>query len=146
MDVCGTGGRERVPGVVVQAGGLLQEGEEDGEDDAGEGGDVIPVDGLTLEDERDDDGEDRQGNDFLDDLELDEAERTAVEGVADTVGRDGEAVLEECYAPGEQDDQYERPARGYLHFIQFEVPVPCERHEDVRADEHQYGPNTLHVT
>ncbi len=40
--------------------GLFQEGEEDGEDDAEEGDDVVPVDGLSLEDEGDDDGEDRQ--------------------------------------------------------------------------------------
>ena len=125
--------------------GLFQEGEEDGEDDAEEGDDVVPVDGLSLEDEGDDDGEDGQGDDLLDDLELDEVEGTAVLGITYAVGRDREAVLEEGDAPGEQDDQYERPARGDFHFAEFQMPVPGERHEDVRADKHQYGPNALHV-
>ena len=71
-------------------------------------------------------------------------EGAAVLGVADAVGGDGEAVLEEGDAPREQDDQYEGPARRYLHFTQFEMPVPGERHEDVRADEHEYGPDSLH--
>ena len=90
---------------------LLQEGEEDGEDDAGEGCDVVPVDGLSLEDEQDDYREDGEGDNLLDDFELDEIERAAVLGVADAVGRDGEAVFEERNAPREQDDQDERPAR-----------------------------------
>ena len=78
---------------------LFQEGEEDCEDEAGESDEVVPVDGLSLEDEEDDNGEDREGDDFLDDLELDEIERAAVLGVADAVGGDGQAVLEESYAP-----------------------------------------------
>ena len=47
------------------------------------------MDGLALEYEQDDDGEDGEGDDFLDDLELDEIERTAVLGVTYAVGRDG---------------------------------------------------------
>ena len=39
---------------------LFQEGEEDCEDEAGESDEVVPVDGLSLEDEEDDDGEDRE--------------------------------------------------------------------------------------
>ena len=68
---------------------LFQEGEEDGEDEAGKSDEVVPVDGLPFEDEEDDNREDREGNDLLDDLELDEIERTAVLGVADAVGGDG---------------------------------------------------------
>lgn len=122
---------------------LFQEGEEDSEDEAGESDEVVPVDGLPLEYEQDDDGENSEGNDFLDDLELDKIERTAVLAVADTVGGDGQTVLEKSYAPREKDDQDERPSGRNLHFTQFEMPIPCERHEDVRADEHEYRPNTL---
>ena len=127
----------------MPGGALFQEGEEDGEDEAGESDEVVPVDGLPFEDEEDDNREDREGNDLLDDLELDEIERTAVLGVADAVGGYGQAVLEERYSPGKQDDQDERPSGGDLHFTQFEMPVPCERHENVRADEHEYCPDTL---
>lgn len=122
---------------------LFQEGEEDGEDEAGESDEVVPVDGLPFEDEEDDNREDREGNDLLDDFELYEIERTAVLGVADAVGGYGQAVLEERYSPGKQDDQDERPSGGDLHFTQFEMTVPCERHENVRADEHKYCPDTL---
>ena len=83
----------------LPAGGLLQEGEEDGEDKAEEGGEMVPVEGFTLEDEGDDQGKDCQGNGLLDHLELHQVEGAAVAGVADAVGRDGETVLEECYAP-----------------------------------------------
>ena len=123
--------------------GLLQEGEEDGEDQAGEGCEMVPVEGLSLEDEQDDDGEYGEGDYFLDDLELDQVEGTSVLSVSNAVGRNGEAVFEKGDAPGEQDDQDERPARRNLHFTEFQMPVPCERHENVRAYEHEYCPDTL---
>ena len=68
------GGRGGRKGGVA----LFQEGEEDGEDEAEEGGDVVPVDGFALEDEGDDDGKDQQGDDFLDHFELDQGEGAAV--------------------------------------------------------------------
>lgn len=89
----------------LPAGGLLEEGEEDGQDQADEGGEVVPVQGFALEEEGDDQGEYGERDGLLDHFELHEVERAAVSGVADAVGRDGEAVLEECYAPGEEYDQ-----------------------------------------
>ena len=83
----------------LPAGGLLQEGEEDGQDQADEGGEVVPVQGFTLEDEGDDKREDCQRDGLLDHFQLHEVEGAAVSGVADAVGRDGEAVLEEGNAP-----------------------------------------------
>ena len=67
-----------LPVVGISGIALFQEHEEDGEDEAEEGGDVVPVKGLALEEEGDDEGEDKQGDDFLNDLELHEAERAAV--------------------------------------------------------------------
>ena len=104
---------------------------------------MVPLQGLALEQEGDDDREDGQGDDFLDDLELHQVEGTAVAVEADAVGRDGEAVLEKSDAPGEEDDEDERPAGGNLHLLEFEMAVPRERHEDVRKDEHDDGPDTL---
>ena len=123
---------------------LLQENEEDGEDEAGEGGQVVPLEGLALEDEKDDDREDRQGDDFLDDLQLHQVERAAVAFEADAVGRDGEAVFEEGDAPGEEDHEDERPAGRDFHFLQFQMTIPGEGHEDVGAHQHQDGPDCLH--
>ena len=105
---------------------------------------MIPLDRLTFEQEGDDDGEDGEGNHFLDHFELHQVEGTAVALEADAVGRDGEAVLEEGNAPREEDDEDKRPAGGDFHLLQLEMAVPGERHEYVREDKHQDGPETLH--
>ena len=77
---------------------------------------MIPMDRLALEHEHHDDGENREGDRFLNHLQLHKAERAPVAGKADPVGRNGEAILKKGYSPGEQYDQNQRPARGYLHF------------------------------
>ena len=123
---------------------LLEKDEEDGEDDAGESGDVVPLDGLPLEENGDDEGEDRQRNDLLDDLQLHKVERAAVLVETDAVGRDQKAVFEESDAPGKEDDPDERPVAGDLQCIEFEVPVPGKSHQDVRKNEHQYRPKSVH--
>ena len=104
---------------------------------------MVPLHGLALEKEGDDDGEDGQGDHLLDHLELHQVEGTAVPVEADAVRRNGEAVLEEGDAPREEDDEDERPAGGDLHLLEFEMTVPGECHEDVRKDEHDDGPDTL---
>ena len=106
---------------------------------------MVPVQGLALEEEMDDDREDSQRDGFLDDLELHQVEGPAVAAEADAVGRYREAILEESDPPGEEDDQDQRPAGRDLHFLQFEMAVPRERHEDVRAHEHQDSPDSLHT-
>ena len=123
---------------------LFQEDEEYGQHQAYEGREVVPVDSLSLEDEHHDDGEDRQGDYFLYHLELQQVERTAVALETYAVGRHGQAIFEEGYAPRKQYDQYEGPARGDFHLAEFEVAVPGESHEDVRKDEHHDGPDSVH--
>ena len=92
---------------------------------------MVPLDGLALEKEGDDDGEDGEGDNLLDHFQLKEIERAAVPHEADTVCGNGEAVLKEGYSPGEEDDEDERPSGGNLHFLELEVTVPCKRHENV---------------
>ena len=104
---------------------------------------MVPLDGLPLEKEGDNDREDGQGDDFLDHFELHQVEGTAVPLEADAVRRDGEAILEKGDAPREQDDEDEGPVRGNLHFLEFEMAIPRERHEDVREHEHDDGPDAL---
>ena len=72
---------------------------ENGQHQAGERRQVIPLQGLALEDEQHDDGKDRQGDDFLNDFELHEIERSAGAGKPDAVGRHGKAILEKSDAP-----------------------------------------------
>ena len=105
---------------------------------------MIPLDRLALEDEKDDEGENRQGDGFLDDFKLHQVERPAIALESDTVGRYGEAILEEGDAPGKQDDADQRPARGDFHLLQFEVPVPGKGHENIGTDQHKDGPECLH--
>ena len=105
---------------------------------------MIPLQGLPLENEHDDDRKDGQGNHFLDDFELHQVEGTAVPLEADPVGRHRETVLKKGNAPGKENDKDERPACRDFHLLQFEMAVPGERHEDIRENEHKDGPKTLH--
>ena len=105
---------------------------------------MVPLDGLPLEQEGDDNGEDGEGNHLLNYLELHQVEGPAVALEAQAVGRNGKAVLEKGDAPGKEDDEDERPAGGNFHFLQFEMAVPGERHEHVREDEHKDGPESVH--
>ena len=78
---------------------LFHEDEIDGGNEAEEGGKVVPVEGLTLEEDVGNDGKDNQGNDFLNDLELNQGERTSVVLETYAVGRNLTTILEEGDAP-----------------------------------------------
>ena len=69
---------EKNPYLQIFLGTLLQKSEENGQNQQAESHKVIPVEGLSLEQEVGDDGKYRQRNDFLNDLELQEVERAAV--------------------------------------------------------------------
>ena len=105
---------------------------------------MIPVDGLSLEDEQDDDAEDGQGDNFLNDFELQEVERAAVVLEADAVGRDCEAVFKKGDTPREKDDADQRPSGRDFHLGEFQVSIPGERHEDIRENKHDDRPNPVH--
>ena len=97
---------------------------------------MVPLNRLSLEQERDDDGENGQGNHFLNHLQLHQVERAAISDKADAVGRNGETVLEKGNSPGKEDNQDERPARGDFHLLKLQMAVPGERHENVRKHKH----------
>ena len=105
---------------------------------------MVPVKGLALETEGDDDGEDRQGNDLLNDLELHKVEGTSVDGRTDAVCGDLKAVFKKGNAPGKENDEDERPAVRDVHFLELEVAVPGEGHADVGTDQKQYAPESIH--
>ena len=110
---------------------LFQEDEKDSEDEAGEGGQMVPVKRLSLKEKSDNQSEYNQRDNLLDDFELKQAERASVAGKAKTVGRNLGAIFKKRYAPREKDDQDKRPACGDLHFLKFQVTVPRECHEYV---------------
>lgn len=71
----------------------LVEHEVHGQHQADEGGEVVPVQGLALEEDGGEEGENHQRDDLLDDLELHQREGTAVLDEADAVGRHLEGIL-----------------------------------------------------
>ena len=105
---------------------------------------MVPVNRLTLENEHHYQREDGERYSFLNHLELQEVERSAVSRKADAVSRHREAVFEECDSPRKKDDQNQRPARGNLHFAQFEMAIPGECHKNIRSNQHQNSPNPVH--
>ena len=108
------------------------EGEEDRAHQEEPGDGVIPAQ-MLAEVEGDKDAEDDQGDDFLNDLELDGREAVC----SDAVGRNLEAVLEECNRPTDEDHLPERLV------AKAEVTVPGKRHEDVGDGEKNYSPHML---
>ena len=96
---------------------------------------MVKREGLLLEEDQHEDGEDGQREELLDHLELPEVERSAVVNEADTVGGHHEAVFDQGDAPAEKDDQRQREFAEPSGTLQFQVTVPRERHEDIRTNE-----------
>ena len=123
---------------------LFNKYEENGEYQADEGCQVVPLYGLALEKEHHYHRKDGERDHLLNNLELKQVEGTSVADKTDTVSRHSKAIFKKCYSPREQDDQYERPSGGDFHFAEFKMPVPGEGHEDVGKDQHHYGPDSVH--
>lgn len=66
---------------------------------------MVDGEGLILEEDQHEDGEDGQREELLDDLELPEVERSAVADEADAVGGHHEGILDQRDAPAEEDHQ-----------------------------------------
>ena len=125
----------RGAGISFLGGTLFHEHEVDGQNQAAESGQVVPVERLAPEEHRGEDGEDDERDDLLDDLELHERERSAVARESDAVGRNLTGIFGQGNEPREQDDAEERPVGDDLHFLKFQMPVPGEGHEDVGYHE-----------
>ena len=86
--------------------------------------------------------ENRERNCFLDDLQLHQAEWTAVDSTANAVGGNHKAIFKEGESPGGEDDKNQRPVGADVHFFNFEIAVPSERHEYVGTAEKKNCKNT----
>lgn len=78
------------------------------QDQQAETDEMVVGEGLVLEEQKHEDGEDCQRQELLDHLELPKVERASVVEEADPVGRHHEAILDKGDAPAEQDDQWQR--------------------------------------
>ena len=121
-------------GFKIQYSSLLLKDKVHRQNQESETDQVVVGERLVLEEDEHEDGEDGQGEEFLDDLELPEVERTAVFDEADAVGRHHETVLDECDAPAEENHQGQRELAEPRRALQLQVTVPRERHEHVRTD------------
>ena len=100
---------------------------------------------LILEEHQHEDGEDGQGEELLDHLQLPEVERTAILDETDAVGRHHETVLDQGDAPAEQDNHRQRELAEPSGALQLQVTVPRERHEDIRTNQEQECVYTFHI-
>ena len=104
--------------------------EEGGGDQAEPGRGVIPAQ-VGAEVESGKDAEHDEGDDLLNDLELNGREAFG----ADAVGGHLEAVFKESNAPADDDDLPE----GFV--AELQVAIPGKGHEDVGDDEKDYCPH-----
>lgn len=116
---------------------LLLKNKIHGQNQTDEAGEVIPTEGIGAHEEEGEEGEDREGDDLLQDLELPDGERSAELGRPDAVGGDLETILEEGDAPTQQHDGGQPEA--FEPRLEGDVPVPCQRHEGVGDDEQHDG-------
>lgn len=106
---------------------------------------MVDGEGLVLEENQHEDGENGQREELLDHFQLPEVERSAVFNESDAVGRYHEAVLNQCDAPAEEDYQRERQLAEPGCALQFQMTVPRERHKYVRTYQQQKCIYTFHI-
>src|SRR5262249_17141395 len=73
-------------------------------------------------------GEDQERDDLLNGLEL----GRRIDRAAPPIGRHRHAIFDEGDPPARKDDTKER------HFLEAQMAIPGERHEDIGADQKQY--------
>src|ERR1700743_209587 len=110
------------------------------------GGDVIPPKGKILEEDERKGSKDHQGDHFLDDLELQEIEGTALPLEADAIGRHLETILKEGNTPAQENDgEHGRMPCAVLP-EKTQMPVPGHRHKGVGKGQEADGKkNRFHL-
>ena len=93
---------------------------------------MVPANAFVVEEEQGKNGEDDQRDDFLNDFELQQGERTAVAHETVTVGRDLTRIFRQSQQPTDQNNDNERSIVCYdALFLQFHVTIPRKGHENI---------------
>ena len=100
---------------------------------------MIPVEGFALETKGHEDGAYYQGDDFLQNLHLNQGEGAAVVQKADAIGGYLTHIFKQGDAPREKDNDNEGPVATDARILQLQVAIPSEGHEDIGQDEEEYG-------
>ena len=72
-----------------------------------------------------------QGNDLLNDFELPKVEWTAIFRKSNTIRRNLKTVFKKCDSPTNQYDRWKSETSKPVHLIEFQMPIPSERHKNV---------------
>lgn len=96
---------------------------------------MVPVELLSLEQYVGNDTEHSERNDFLYHFELHQIEWATISHISYPIGRNHKTILETGYAPREEYHNKEWPIGGHTCFVEFQVAVPCKRHEDIAANQ-----------
>ena len=99
---------------------------------------MIPVERLTLKEDIGHGGKDYQRYALLDNLQLDERERTAVTIESQAVGGYLKAILEEGDAPREHNDTHQWPVAADTRLLEAQVTIPGQSHKDIAHEEQNY--------
>ena len=92
---------------------------------------MVPMQVCSLEHDVGNDAEHSQRDALLDDLQLDEVEGSAVLDEAEPIGRHLTAVFKESDAPRKRNDTQQGPVVRDAVLLEFQMPIPSQRHEDV---------------
>ena len=96
---------------------------------------MIPVERLTLKEDIGDGGKDYQRHALLDNLQLNERERTAVAIESQAVGGYLKAILEEGDEPRKENHYDEWPMSRGARLLQLQMTIPGQGHKDITQDE-----------
>ncbi len=105
---------------------------------------MIPLQRFILKKENRKDHEDEKRNGFLDNLELNEGERSTMFFVPNSIGRDLQDVLEQGNPPTNEDDAHEPQVLTPFHILELEVAVPRKSHEGIGQKKEYDGLNCFH--
>ena len=100
---------------------------------------MVPMEGFALKQHRDHDGEDEQGDDLLNHLQLDEREGTSIVNKTDAIRRHLADILKESDTPREGDNGNQGPILAYPCFAQLQVTIPRKGHKNIAQHEQEYG-------
>ena len=92
---------------------------------------MVPVQMCALEHDVGNDAEHGQRDTLLNDLQLNEVEGAAILDKAQAVSGYLTTVFEEGNHPRKGDDAYEWPVVADTVLLEFQMPIPSERHENV---------------
>ena len=96
---------------------------------------MVPMQRLSLKQDVGYHGKDTETDALLDDLELNEIERTTIADETQSVGWHLTAILEEGDEPRKENHYDEWPMSRGARLLQLQMTIPGQGHKDITQDE-----------